>query len=88
MNKFDLRRWAVRDGKWKLQLERNGKTPELYNLEIDPTESRNVASRHPETVQRLEQAFQEWKKDVYSDCPYDLNDIIVRLKTAGIIPAQ
>lgn len=85
MSKFDNRRWAVRDGKWKLLQERAGKALELYDLESDRTESKNVAAQHPEVVQRLENAFRVWKKDVYADCPYDTDDIMMRLRAKGII---
>jgi len=41
---------AVRLGKWKLRLQ---KKPELYDLRADIGESNNVASAHPEIVERL-----------------------------------
>jgi len=80
MNKFHLRRWAVRDGKWKIQQDPITKELELYDLSADPTESSNVAAGHPEIVQRLEQAFRAWRKDVYSDCPYNIDQVIERMK--------
>ncbi len=87
MAHFDNRRWAVRDGAWKLQQERNGKALELYDLVTDPTEARNVAAQNPDTVARLEAAFRTWRQDVYSECPYDLASVIARLKAKGIIDA-
>lgn len=51
---------AVREGDWKLVIEGNN-PPELYALAEDPGEARNVASDHPEIVERLERAFREWK---------------------------
>lgn len=80
MSKFDNRRWAVRDGKWKIQQEYTGKAIELYDLDADPKESNNVATLHPEIVQRLEQAFRAWRTDVYSDCPYNIDQVIERMK--------
>jgi arylsulfatase A len=80
MDKFYLRRWAVRDGKWKIQQDPINKELALYDLSADPTESSNVAAGHPEIVQRLEQAFQAWRKDVYSDCPYNIDQVIERMK--------
>ncbi len=85
MARFDLRRWAVRDGAWKLQQERTGRALELYDLDRDPAETTNLAARHPEIVQRLAGAFQIWRKDVYADCPYDLDDITARMRQQGII---
>ena len=55
---------AIRDGNWKA-LRRNlrkGKQPldwELYNLATDPSESKDVASEHPEIVANLETQFLE-----------------------------
>jgi len=57
----------------------------LYDLERDPEETTNLARRHPEIVRRLESAFHGWRKDVYADCPYDLDGIIARMKRQGII---
>ena len=85
MSKFNNRRWAVRNGKWKLQQECTGKAPELYDLESDPGELKNIAAQYPEVVQDLETSFNIWKKEVYADCPYDLDEIIQRLKVRGII---
>ena len=85
MRAFNNRRWAVLDGNWKLQQERSGKAPELYNLETDLTESVDLAREHPEIVLRLTSAFNEWKRDVYADCPYDIDELTRRLKEHGII---
>lgn len=55
---------AVRMGPWKgirqnlLKKKAELKT-ELYNLESDPSESRDVAAEHPEVVERIEQLFNE-----------------------------
>lgn len=61
--------FAIRDGKWKLNLFRgsggslkpnfieptNGQARyELYNLEIDPEETNNLYFKHPKIVNRLE----------------------------------
>jgi arylsulfatase A-like enzyme len=46
-------RQAARWGKWKaVRLKRNGPL-ELYDLSIDPKESKNVAGEHPEIVARM-----------------------------------
>ena len=56
---------SVIAGRWKLirqNLQRTN-TPtiinELYDLEADPTESRNVASEHPQVVTRLDALLQQ-----------------------------
>jgi arylsulfatase A-like enzyme len=62
---------AVRQGQWKLVSEYPGgwsalrRYPnrgewELYNLEADRTETKNVASEHPAVVQRLAAEWQRW----------------------------
>lgn len=53
---------AIRVGDWKLvsAAERQGESGpwELYDLRRDRGESRNLASRHPDKVRQLEQAWQ------------------------------
>ncbi|MDO8682584.1 MAG: sulfatase [Armatimonadota bacterium] len=47
---------AVRYGKWKLRLEKGRQSvekPELYNLDLDIGERRNLAKEHPEIVADL-----------------------------------
>lgn len=51
---------AVRLGKWKLHVARYAlsardtkEMPQLFNLEIDPSECYNLADRHPELVEKL-----------------------------------
>jgi arylsulfatase A-like enzyme len=43
---------AVRQGRWKL-IRPEGGPPELYDLEADPQETRDVARSHPEVVREL-----------------------------------
>lgn len=48
---------AVRDGRWKLHLSRNGEAiSELYDLERDPGEKVDLAAEHPEVVERMRAA--------------------------------
>jgi arylsulfatase A len=85
---FTNRRWAVREGDWKLLRERQGKPLELYNLADDPREQRNLADVHPDVVERLEQAFHAWRKDVYAEAPYDEAAFVERLKAHGLMEYQ
>jgi arylsulfatase A len=68
--------WAVREGDWKLignprdtsEKAKLTKDDKLFlsNLAIDKTEMKNIASKHPEIVQRLKQAHEEWAREVSS----------------------
>ena len=65
-------RRAVRQGKWKLvagsELSSNWKLVagselsswELYDMELDRTETNNLATQHPEIVESLGKKYQEW----------------------------
>ena len=50
---------AVRQGKWKLVAEKNGNW-ELYDLDADRTELKNLAQKFPEKVTRLKAAYKSW----------------------------
>jgi N-acetylgalactosamine-6-sulfatase len=52
---------AMREGKWKLHAgsRRAGET-ELYDLSVDPSESRNVAEAHPEVVAGMTAKLEAW----------------------------
>jgi len=50
---------AARNQRWKLV---NGK--ELYDLENDPAESKDLAAQHPDLAAKLRREYEEWFKDV------------------------
>ena len=53
-------RFAIRKGKWKLVMEsKRVKQRELYDLESDPRETKNVAAQHPDIVSRLTKRISE-----------------------------
>ncbi len=63
--------WAVRSGPWKLigdcRDTTDGRKPIeiknfLANIEQDPSERRDFAGEHPETVQRLQSLHDQWAK--------------------------
>jgi len=58
---------AVRDGKWKFLINYDGSSPQLYDLDTDAAESKNLVSEHPEVVSRLEQAIFEWNETMPAD---------------------
>lgn len=56
---------AVRSGKWKLHVRKQGKpTRELYDLGVDVSESNNVIGVHPEVVGELELLLSECRDDL------------------------
>ena len=55
---------AARKGKWKLVSTWPSYTWELYDLENDPTETKNVARQNHEVVSQLSQAYFNWAKKV------------------------
>ena len=50
--------WAVRRGDWKLHWKRG--QMELVDLADDPSESKNLADKHPEIVKTLRAAYDAW----------------------------
>ena len=50
---------AVRDGRWKL-VGFFGGPWELYDVEADRSEARDLSAREPEQVSRLAKAYEEW----------------------------
>lgn len=53
------RRWAVREGRWKLV--KNAKEPlALYDLAEDPGETRNLVGREPARARDLEARWKRW----------------------------
>lgn len=52
---------GIRDGQWKFHWPQRKKgEPELYDLDADPTESKNVAAGRPEIVKALEAKVKAW----------------------------
>lgn len=58
---------AVRDGRWKLVTSglnkgKNGKSSawELYDLRVDLAEGNDLAAEHPDVVERLRLAWEDW----------------------------
>ncbi len=54
--------YAVREGSWKLLLNRNSNKAELYDLENDFRESRDLSENHPEKVIHLMELLEGFKK--------------------------
>ena len=52
---------AMRDGKWKLLVNKEQGKLELYNLEEDWAETNDVSAKFPEVVQALSEQLDNWK---------------------------
>ena len=52
---------GVRDGKWKLLVNKEEQKLELYDLEADWAEKEDVSAGHPEVVQQLSEKLEAWK---------------------------
>jgi arylsulfatase A-like enzyme len=58
---------AIRDGRWKLHLAHRDEpleTPELYDVEKDPAESRSLTDEYPEVVRRLQERAREFQTQI------------------------
>ena len=53
---------AIRDGKWKLLINADGTGAELYDLETDPKETKNLAAENPAEAARLRTAVLNWRQ--------------------------
>ncbi|MDF7826525.1 sulfatase-like hydrolase/transferase [Pontiellaceae bacterium B12227] len=55
---------GVRDGKWKLLVNRETQKMELYDLEMDWAEKNDLAEKYPEVVQKLSEKLDAWKQSL------------------------
>ena len=53
---------AIRSGKWKLLCDYDAGRPELYDLSVDPGETKNLAADHPDTAKTLANELVSWYK--------------------------
>jgi arylsulfatase A len=65
---------AIREGRFKLvEFFEDGGRVELYDLEADPNERRDLATTHPETASRLANQLHTWQRDTGAAIPRDAN---------------
>jgi arylsulfatase A-like enzyme len=57
------KRWAVRGGKWKLVFSKQ-KNFELYNLETDLSEQKNIINQHADIAEKLKSKYIKWKAEM------------------------
>ncbi|TWU39963.1 Choline-sulfatase [Novipirellula aureliae] len=55
---------GIQDGRWKLLVGTETRQVELYDLEADWRETKNVSADHPEVVQRLTDQLAAWKDEL------------------------
>ena len=55
--------WAVREGSWKLVYSKKGNL-ELYNLESDLVEEKNLASQNQDKVDELKDKYEKWRSEM------------------------
>lgn len=59
--------WAIRDGDWKMIIDREGKAKYLYNLKQDRAETLNQIGKQPEIEQQMFAEFLKYKNDIDND---------------------
>lgn len=55
---------AWMENRYKLIVSQNGAAHELYDLQADPGETRDISNLHPEIVSRMTKALQTWQRSV------------------------
>lgn len=52
---------AIRDGRWKLLIDQDGSGAELYDLVLDPRESKNLVAANRDVAKRLTDKVLAWR---------------------------
>src|SRR3984957_11916807 len=55
---------AMREGKWKLLVNADGTDVQLYDLDADRNETKNVAEENPGVAKRMTDATLQWRKSL------------------------
>lgn len=55
---------SIRKGDWKMWKDLKGRFTYLFNLKDDPNETTNLAQLRPDKLKELEDAFDQWAKDM------------------------
>ena len=63
----DLPDLAVRSGQWKLLCEYDGSSAQLFDLELDGNEQRDVAADYPDVVASLTTKLVAWHRSMPPD---------------------
>ena len=60
---------GIREGKWKLLVNRDSQKIELYNLDDDWAEKKDLAGDYPEVVKQLSEKLDAWKRGLPNEAP-------------------
>jgi len=60
---------AVRDGRWKFIEWREDDSVELFDLDTDPGEKRNLAKARPDTAARMRTMLAHWRSEIGAKSP-------------------
>lgn len=63
----DLPDLAMREGNWKLLCEYDGSDHLLFDLENDPSETKDLSDEHPDIVERMTKALLAWHTSMPPD---------------------
>jgi arylsulfatase A-like enzyme len=55
---------AIREGQWKLLVNDDGSSTELFNMQTDANETNDVSQENPQITQRLRSAVLAWRKSL------------------------
>ena len=64
---------AIRSGKWKLLVDYHENNVELYDMEVDKFETKNLAKAHPDLVKKLKAKLVTWRNYVPTLTPGRMN---------------
>jgi uncharacterized sulfatase len=56
---------AIREGRWKLLVDKDGRYEKLYNLKENPLESNNMADQLPDTTAKLRKKVLDWYNSLH-----------------------
>ncbi|MDR1924507.1 MAG: sulfatase-like hydrolase/transferase [Planctomycetaceae bacterium] len=55
---------ALREEQWKFLMQFDNSLPQLYNIENDPSESKNLAEEHKNITTNLQKKLEKWYKSI------------------------
>jgi arylsulfatase A len=68
-NYYEKFRVAIRDGEWKIISNSQRTEFELYNLELDPRETKDLSKHYPDVFERMKARLIAYDKEVLNEGP-------------------